>query len=59
TKDVGADCSMHKSDLKSKHSEQASDDMSKQDEGNDSDMEDTNNAHIPKVSTTRTSILPC
>ncbi|GJS96142.1 hypothetical protein Tco_0803110 [Tanacetum coccineum] len=27
-------------------------DMSKQDEGNVSDMEDTNNAHIPKVSTT-------
>ncbi|GJZ78865.1 hypothetical protein Tco_0643702 [Tanacetum coccineum] len=28
------------------------DDISKQDEGNDSDMEDTDNAHIPKVSTT-------
>ncbi|GJZ87643.1 hypothetical protein Tco_0659253 [Tanacetum coccineum] len=29
-----------------------SDDISMQDEGNDSDMEDTDNAHIPKVSTT-------
>ncbi|GKF73097.1 hypothetical protein Tco_0219429, partial [Tanacetum coccineum] len=28
------------------------DDISKHDEGNDSDIEDTDNAHIPKVSTT-------
>ncbi|GJW70667.1 hypothetical protein Tco_0127584, partial [Tanacetum coccineum] len=40
------------SDPESEHSEQSSDDISKQDEGNDSDMEDTDNAHIPKVSTT-------
>ncbi|GJW67970.1 hypothetical protein Tco_0122394 [Tanacetum coccineum] len=52
TRDAGADCSMHRSDPESEHSEQSSDDISKQDEGNDSDMEDTDNAHIPKVSTT-------
>ncbi|GKG36822.1 hypothetical protein Tco_0446995, partial [Tanacetum coccineum] len=43
---------MHRSDPESEHSEQSSDDISKQDEGNNSDMEDTDNAHIPKVSTT-------
>ncbi|GKA79085.1 hypothetical protein Tco_0785681 [Tanacetum coccineum] len=52
TRDVGADYSMHISDPESEHSEQSSDDISKQDKGNDSDMEDTNNAYIPKVSTT-------
>ncbi|GJX42201.1 hypothetical protein Tco_0257191 [Tanacetum coccineum] len=52
TRDAGADSSMHRSDPESEHSEQSSDDISKQDEGNDSDMEDTDNAHIPKVSTT-------
>ncbi|GJU58772.1 hypothetical protein Tco_1236538 [Tanacetum coccineum] len=41
-----------RSDPESEHSEQSSDDLSKQDERNDSDMEDTDNAHIPKVSTT-------
>ncbi|GJR06997.1 hypothetical protein Tco_0529981 [Tanacetum coccineum] len=41
-----------RSDPESEHSEQSSDDISKQDEGNDSDIENTNNAHIPKVSTT-------
>ncbi|GJR80466.1 hypothetical protein Tco_0151251 [Tanacetum coccineum] len=40
------------SDPESEHSEQSSDDIPMQDEGNDSDMEDTDNAHIPKVSTT-------
>ncbi|GKB21296.1 hypothetical protein Tco_0855219 [Tanacetum coccineum] len=30
------------------HSEQSSDDIPMQDEGNDSDMEDTDNAHIPQ-----------
>ncbi|GKF20008.1 hypothetical protein Tco_0068646, partial [Tanacetum coccineum] len=49
TRDIGADSSMHRSDPES---EQSSDDISKQDERNDSDMEDTDNAHIPKVSTT-------
>ncbi|GKA07143.1 hypothetical protein Tco_0686367, partial [Tanacetum coccineum] len=43
--------SMHRSDPESEHSEQSSDDIQMQDEGNDSDMEDTDNAHIPKVST--------
>ncbi|GJV46718.1 hypothetical protein Tco_1436930, partial [Tanacetum coccineum] len=52
TRDAGADSSMHRSDPESEHSEQSSDDIPMQDEGNDSDMEDTDNAHIPKVSTT-------
>ncbi|GKG20069.1 hypothetical protein Tco_0379870, partial [Tanacetum coccineum] len=52
TRDVGADSSMHRSNPKSEHSEQSSNDIPMQDEGNDSDMEDTVNAHIPKVSTT-------
>ncbi|GJX29990.1 hypothetical protein Tco_0238069 [Tanacetum coccineum] len=37
---------------KSEHSEQYSDDIPMQDEGHDSDLEDTDNAHIPKVLTT-------
>ncbi|GJV46208.1 hypothetical protein Tco_1430744, partial [Tanacetum coccineum] len=49
TRDAGADSSMHRSDPESEHSEQSSDDIPMQDEGNDSDMEDTDNAHIPKV----------
>ncbi|GJW36571.1 hypothetical protein Tco_0059491 [Tanacetum coccineum] len=52
TREAGVDSSMHRSDPESEHSEQSSDDISMQDEGNDSDMEDTDNAHIPKVSTT-------
>ncbi|GKB94780.1 hypothetical protein Tco_0980917 [Tanacetum coccineum] len=48
TREAGVDSSMHKSDPESEHSEQSSDDISMQDEGNDSDMEDTDNAHIPK-----------
>ncbi|GKA01202.1 hypothetical protein Tco_0673867 [Tanacetum coccineum] len=52
TRDAGADSSMHKSDPESEHSEQSLDDIPMKDEGNDSDMEDTDNAHIPKVSTT-------
>ncbi|GKG25082.1 hypothetical protein Tco_0395710, partial [Tanacetum coccineum] len=34
------------------HSEQSSDDIPRQDEGPVLDLEDTDNAHIPKVSTT-------
>ncbi|GKF98095.1 hypothetical protein Tco_0296878, partial [Tanacetum coccineum] len=49
TRDAGVDSSMHRSDP---DSEQSSDDIPMQNEGNDSDMEDTENAHIPKVSTT-------
>ncbi|GKF18480.1 hypothetical protein Tco_0063398 [Tanacetum coccineum] len=41
TRDAGADSSMHRSDPESDHSEQSSDDIPMQDEGNDSDMEDT------------------
>ncbi|GJQ99346.1 hypothetical protein Tco_0522331 [Tanacetum coccineum] len=52
TREAGVDSSMHRSDPESEHSEQSSDDISMQDEGNDSDIEDTDNAHIPKVSTT-------
>ncbi|GJS19794.1 hypothetical protein Tco_0448426 [Tanacetum coccineum] len=37
------------SELESGHSEHSSDDVSKQDEGHISDLEDTDNAHIPKV----------
>ncbi|GJV10646.1 hypothetical protein Tco_1352187 [Tanacetum coccineum] len=48
TRDAGVDSSMHRSDPESEHSEQSSDDIPMQDEGNDSDMEDTDNAHIPK-----------
>ncbi|GJU48523.1 hypothetical protein Tco_1218078 [Tanacetum coccineum] len=49
TRDAGADSSMHNLIRVQNHSEQSSDDISKHDEGNDSDMEDTDNAHIPKV----------
>ncbi|GJY11028.1 hypothetical protein Tco_0379213, partial [Tanacetum coccineum] len=41
-----------RSDPELEHSKQSSYDIPMQDEGNDSDMEDTDNAHIPKVSTT-------
>ncbi|GJY80590.1 hypothetical protein Tco_0493341, partial [Tanacetum coccineum] len=45
--------SMHRSEPKSGHSEHSSehssDDVSKQDEGHVSDLEDTDNAYIPKV----------
>ncbi|GJU35231.1 hypothetical protein Tco_1183585 [Tanacetum coccineum] len=47
TREAGVDSSMHRSDPESEHSEQSSDDISKQDEGNDSDMEDTDNASHP------------
>ncbi|GKF23969.1 hypothetical protein Tco_0076291 [Tanacetum coccineum] len=53
TRDADADSSMHRSNPESEHSEQSTDDIPMQDEGNDSDMEDTDNAHIPKVSTTK------
>ncbi|GJR59654.1 hypothetical protein Tco_1501816 [Tanacetum coccineum] len=43
-----------RSNPESGHSEQSLDDIPMKDEGNDSDMEDTDNAHIPKVSTTTT-----
>ncbi|GJR30511.1 hypothetical protein Tco_1106743 [Tanacetum coccineum] len=52
TREVGVDSSMHRSGLESEHSKQSSDDISMQDEGNDSDMEEKDNAYIPKVSTT-------
>ncbi|GJY12802.1 hypothetical protein Tco_0382111 [Tanacetum coccineum] len=49
---LSADSSMHRSDPELEHSKQSSNAIPMQDEGNDSDMEDTDNAHIPKVSTT-------
>ncbi|GKF99240.1 hypothetical protein Tco_0298023, partial [Tanacetum coccineum] len=52
TRDAGADSSMHRSDPESEHSGQSSDHIPMQDKGNDSDMEDTDNTLIPKVSTT-------
>ncbi|GKF97349.1 hypothetical protein Tco_0293170 [Tanacetum coccineum] len=52
TREARVDSLMHRSDPELEHSEQSSDDISMQDEGNVSDMEDTDNAHIPKVSTT-------
>ncbi|GJZ60528.1 hypothetical protein Tco_0616344 [Tanacetum coccineum] len=45
TREAIIDSSMHRSG----HSEHSSDDVSKQDEGHVSDLEDTDNAHIPKV----------
>ncbi|GJR07673.1 hypothetical protein Tco_0790325 [Tanacetum coccineum] len=57
TRDAGVDSSMHRSDPESEHSEQSSDDITMQDEGNDSDMEDTDNAHIPKVRTWKEEAL--
>ncbi|GKG03217.1 hypothetical protein Tco_0310853, partial [Tanacetum coccineum] len=52
TRDASVDSSMHKSDPESEHSKQSSYDIPMQDEGHVSDLEDTDNAHILKVSTT-------
>ncbi|GJT32610.1 hypothetical protein Tco_0923029 [Tanacetum coccineum] len=52
TRDAGVDSSMHRSDPESEHSEQSVDNIRMQDEGHVLDLEDTDNAHIPKVSTT-------
>ncbi|GKF86759.1 hypothetical protein Tco_0254586, partial [Tanacetum coccineum] len=52
TRDAVVDSSMHRPDPESEHSEQSSDDIPMQDEGHVSDLEDTDNTHIPKVSTT-------
>ncbi|GJV32034.1 hypothetical protein Tco_1392434 [Tanacetum coccineum] len=52
TRDAVVDSSMHRSDPESEHSKQSSDDIPMQDEGHVSDMEDNDNTHIPKVSTT-------
>ncbi|GJS22926.1 hypothetical protein Tco_0451558 [Tanacetum coccineum] len=49
TRDAVIDSSMHSSEPESRHSEHSSDDSSKQDEGHISNLEDTDNAHIPKV----------
>ncbi|GKB01587.1 hypothetical protein Tco_0829631 [Tanacetum coccineum] len=52
TRDADVDSSMHRSDPESEQSEQSSDNIPMQDEGHVSDLEDTDNAYIPKVSTT-------
>ncbi|GJU92789.1 hypothetical protein Tco_1317545, partial [Tanacetum coccineum] len=52
TRDAVVDSSMPRSDTELEHSEQSSDDVPMQDEGYISDLEDTDNTHIPKVSTT-------
>ncbi|GKC47112.1 hypothetical protein Tco_1064834, partial [Tanacetum coccineum] len=52
TRDDVVNSSMPRSDTESEHSKQSSDDIPMQDEGHVSDLEDTDNAHIPKVSTT-------
>ncbi|GKE56404.1 hypothetical protein Tco_1495589 [Tanacetum coccineum] len=49
TRDAVIDSLMHRSEPESGHFEHSSDDFSKQDEGHVSDLEDTDNAHIPKV----------
>ncbi|GJT48450.1 hypothetical protein Tco_0974607 [Tanacetum coccineum] len=49
TRDAVIDSLMHRSEPESGHSEHSSDDVSKQDEGHVSDLEDTDNAHIPKT----------
>ncbi|GJV89836.1 hypothetical protein Tco_1533774 [Tanacetum coccineum] len=48
TRDVVIDSLMHNSESESGHSEHSSDDVSKQDEGHISDLEDTDNTHIPR-----------
>ncbi|GJX61190.1 hypothetical protein Tco_0294090 [Tanacetum coccineum] len=50
--DTRDDASMLRSDTESEHSEQSLNDIPMQDEGHVSDLKDTDNAHIPKVSTT-------
>ncbi|GKB97311.1 hypothetical protein Tco_0983448 [Tanacetum coccineum] len=47
TREAGVDSSMHRSDPESEHSEQSSDDISMQDEGNDSDMEGHGDNNAP------------
>ncbi|GJZ38663.1 hypothetical protein Tco_0585226 [Tanacetum coccineum] len=49
TRDAAIDSSMHRSEPESGHSEHSYDDISKQVKGHISDLEDTDNAHIPKV----------
>ncbi|GJY60334.1 hypothetical protein Tco_0460991 [Tanacetum coccineum] len=53
TRDDVVNSSMPRSDTESEHSEQSSDDIPMQDEGHVSDLEDTDNAHIPKGMETR------
>ncbi|GKF34253.1 hypothetical protein Tco_0107453, partial [Tanacetum coccineum] len=49
TRDAVIDSSIHNSEPESGHSEHSFDDGSKQDEGHISNLEDTDNVHIPKV----------
>ncbi|GJV92246.1 reverse transcriptase domain-containing protein [Tanacetum coccineum] len=52
TRDAVVDSLMYRSDTELEHSKQSLDDIPMPDEGHVSDLEDTDNAHIPKVSTT-------
>ncbi|GJU38306.1 hypothetical protein Tco_1191263 [Tanacetum coccineum] len=52
TRIANVDSSMHRSDPELEQPEQSSDNIPMQDEGHVFDLEDTDNAHIPKVSTT-------
>ncbi|GKG02602.1 hypothetical protein Tco_0310238, partial [Tanacetum coccineum] len=52
TRDVVVDSSMHRFDPELEHSGQSLDDIPMQDKGHVSDLEDTDNAHIPKALTT-------
>ncbi|GKG16303.1 hypothetical protein Tco_0358626, partial [Tanacetum coccineum] len=49
TRDAVIDSLMHNSEPEYRHYQHSFDDVSKQDEGHVSDLEDTDNAHIPKV----------
>ncbi|GJY81993.1 hypothetical protein Tco_0494744 [Tanacetum coccineum] len=49
TREAGVDSSMHRSDPESEHSEQSSDDISMQDEGNDSDIRRTGKKKLCKA----------
>ncbi|GJV51468.1 hypothetical protein Tco_1447209, partial [Tanacetum coccineum] len=48
-RDAVIDSLMHRSEPESGHSKHSSDDISKQDKGHVSDLEDIDNAHIPKA----------
>ncbi|GKD56085.1 hypothetical protein Tco_1289472, partial [Tanacetum coccineum] len=58
TRDATIDSSMHRSEPESEYSKHSSDDASTRDEGHVSDLEDTNNAHVPKVPDTTTWFKP-
>ncbi|GJU47754.1 retrovirus-related pol polyprotein from transposon TNT 1-94 [Tanacetum coccineum] len=58
TRDATIDSSMHRSEPELEYSKHSSDDASTRDEGHVSDLEDTNNAYVPKVPDTTTWFKP-